>query len=184
MGVARSTLNTRRTQRARGGHKRQIIEAGEGLFARRKFAAKEDILDYAYMNGVSGEKVDHLTKAERWKRYPALPGNPNGAGKYLLQVGNGGLYLDALKQTWEYTSKVEKHKRSTERCGVGGKANTNPGRQNARFKGSKIQATRMIRVGEEIFVPYRQSYKFRQEDVDEERSGWGVVGRRFYRDMG
>ena len=93
-------------------------------------------------------------------------------------------YLDALKQTWEYTSQVEKHKRSTERCGVGGKANTNPGRQNARFKGSKIQATRMIRVGEEIFVPYRQSYKFKQEEVDEERSGWGVVGRRFYRDMG
>ena len=40
------------------------------------------------------------------------------------------------------------------RCGIGGKVNTRPGRQNARFKGSKIQATRPIQVGEEIFVPY------------------------------
>jgi hypothetical protein len=40
------------------------------------------------------------------------------------------------------------------RCGLGGKVNTNPGRQNARFKGSKICASRMIRSGEEIFIPY------------------------------
>ena len=57
----------------------------------------QDILDYAYMNGVCGEKVDHLTAAERWQRYPALPGNPEGTGKYLLQIGNGGLFLDALR---------------------------------------------------------------------------------------
>ena len=62
----------------------------------------------------------------------------------------------------------------TERCGVGGKANTNPGAQNARFKGSKICATRAIRIGEEIFVPYGRSYKLNQVVVDEERSGWGV----------
>ena len=71
-----------------------------------------------------------------------------------------------------------------EKCGLGGKANTNPGKQNARFKGSKIRATRVIRMGEEIFVPYRRHYKFKQELVDEDRSGWGVVRRRFYRDMG
>ena len=118
---------------------------------------------HTYMNGVSGEKVDHLNEAERWRRYPALPGNPNGTGKYLLQVGNGGLYLDALKQTWESTSEVGKSRGSMERCGLGGKANTNPGCQNARFKGSKIRATRVIRVGEEIFVPYRQSYKFKPD---------------------
>ena len=57
-------------------------------------------------------------------------------------------------------------------------------KQNARFKGSRIIATRVIRIGEEIFVPYRRSYKFGQIMVDEERYGWGVVGRRFYRDMG
>ena len=50
------------------------------------------------MNGVSGEKVDDLTEEERWRRYPAHPGNPEGTGEYLLQVGNGGLYLDAMKQ--------------------------------------------------------------------------------------
>ena len=66
MGVARSTLNTPRRRRARGGHKREVVEAGEGLFARRRFAVGEEILDYAYMNGVRGEKVDHLTEAERW----------------------------------------------------------------------------------------------------------------------
>ena len=60
MGVARSTLNTPRRQRARGGHKREVVEAGDGLFARRRFEARENVLDYAFMNGVSGEKVDHL----------------------------------------------------------------------------------------------------------------------------
>ena len=32
--------------------------------------------------------------------------------------------------------------------------NTNPGGQNARFKGSKILAGRAIREGEEVFVAY------------------------------
>ena len=67
---------------------------------------------------------------------------------------------------------------------MGGKVNTNPGKQNARFKGSKICATRAIQIGEEIFVPYRRGYKFNQVVVDGERSGWRMVGRRFYRDMG
>ena len=60
----------------------------------------------------------------------------------LGRVGNGRLYLDALKQ-------------DEGRCGLGGKVNTNPGKQNARFRGSKICANRAIRGGEEIFVPYR-----------------------------
>ena len=64
------------------------------------------------------------------------------------------------------------------------KANTNPGKQNARFKGSKICATRAIQIGEEIFVPYRRGYKFNQVVVDGARSGWRIVGKRFYRDMG
>ena len=136
------------------------------------------------MNGVSGETVDHLSATERWQRYPALPGNPDGTGKYLLEVGNGRLYLDALKQNWKPTRGVGEPRGTEAKCGLGGKANTNPGKQNARFKGSKIRATRAIRMGEEIFVPYRRSYKFKQEIVDEDRSGWGVVGRRFYRDMG
>ena len=116
--------------------------------------------------------------------YPALPGNPEGAGKYLLQVGSGSLYLDALKQNEGSIRRGGRSRGLEERCGLGGKANTNPGKQNARFKGSKIIATRVIRIGEEIFVPYRRSYKFGQIVVDEERCGWGVVGRRFYRDMG
>ena len=111
-------MNTSRKQRARGGHKREIIEAGEGLFARRQFAAKQDILDYAYMNGVDGEKVDHMTAEERWQRYPALPGNPDGTGKYLLQVGNGGLYLDALKQDWEPMRSNKGSSGLEERCGL------------------------------------------------------------------
>ena len=56
VGVARSTLNTPRRQRARGGHKREVVEAGDGLFARRRFEARENVLDYAFMNGVNGER--------------------------------------------------------------------------------------------------------------------------------
>ena len=129
------------------------------------------ILDYAYMNGIHGEKVDHLTREDRWQRYPARPGNPEGTGKYLLEVGNGRLYLDALKQ-------------DEGRCGLGGKVNTNPGKQNARFRGSKICANRAIRGGEEIFVPYRGNFKLGGEMVDDERDGWVVFGKRFLRDMG
>ena len=70
------------------------------------------------------------------------------------------------------------------RCGLGGKANTNPGNQNARFKGRKIVATRTIRIGEEIFVPYGRSHKLKEDMVDEDRSGWRMIRRCFYRDMG
>ena len=184
MGVARSTLNTPRKQRARGGHKREVVEAGDGLFARRRFEAKEKVLDYAFMNGVNGERVDHLNMEERWLRYPATPGNPEGTGKYLLQIGNGRLYLDALKQDLGPSQGIGRAEGNTGRCGLGGKVNTNPGKQNARFKGSKICATRAIQIGEEIFVPYRRGYKFNQVVMDGARSGWRIVGKRFYRDMG
>ena len=60
------------------------------------------------MNGLCGEKVDHLTKEERWQRYPARPGNPEGIGEYLLEIGNGRLYLDALKQDLESMQEDEK----------------------------------------------------------------------------
>ena len=137
------------------------------------------------MNGVQGEKVDHLTKMERWLRYPAKPGNPHGTGEYLLEVQTGRLYLDAFKQESDFTNKAEGVKGGS--CGIGGKVNTNPGNQNAKFKGSKVCATRKIRVGEEIFVPYTygRSFKLLHQNVDEERSGWCVFkGKRFYRDMG
>ena len=131
-----------------------------------------------------GEKVDHLTAAERWQRYPALPGNPEGTGEYLLQVGNGSLYLDALKQYGGSIRGGERSKGLDGKCGLGGKANTNPGNQNATFKGSKIRATRTIQKGREIFVPYGKRYKLTKDEIGEERYGWGVVGRRFDRDMG
>ena len=92
--------------------------------------------------------------------------------------------MDALKQMLDPTQGLRRPQGIKERCGLGGKANTNPGKQNARLKGSKICAARVIQIGEEIFVPYRRSYKFKKGDVDDYRSGWGVVGRRFYRDMG
>ena len=78
----------------------------------------------------------------------------------------------------------ERLKQDEGRCGLGGKVNTNPGKQNARFRGSKICANRAIRGGEEIFVPYRGNFKLEREIVDDERDGWGVFGRRFFRDMG
>ena len=128
--------------------------------------------------------MDRLNEEERWLRYPALPGDPEGAGKYLLQIGNGRLYLDALKQDLGPSQGVGRHRGEKKRCGLGGKVNTHPGKQNARFKGSVICATRAIQIGEEIFVPYGRSYKLNQVVVDGERSGWSMVGRRFYRDMG
>ena len=61
------------------------------------------------MNGKQGEKVDHLTREERWRRYPAIPGNPEGTGQYLLEVGNGRLYLDALKQDGDLHKRMMAH---------------------------------------------------------------------------
>ena len=62
--------------------------------------------------------------------------------------------------------------------------NTNPGGQNARFKGSKIWAGRAIREGEEVFVAYGRGFRIGGGIVNGERSGWGVFKKRFYRDMG
>ena len=69
---------------------------------------------------------------------------------------------------------------------MGGKVNTNPGGQNARFKGSKMWAGRAIRDGEEVFVRgvWRGIQGRRRNAVNGERSGWGVFKKRFYRDMG
>ena len=52
--------------------------------------------------------------------------------------------------------------------------NTNPGGQNARFKGSKVCAIRTIREGEEIFASYGGCFKFHKEDIDKETSSWGM----------
>ena len=105
----------------------------------------------------------------------AISGSPGEPGRdWQILAGSRQrerLYLDALKQ-------------DEGRCGLGGKVNTNPGKQNARFRGSKICANRAIRGGEEIFVPYGGNFKLEREIVDDERDGWGVFGRRFFRDMG
>ena len=64
--------------------------------------------------------------------------------------------------------------------------NTNPGKQNARIKGSKICATREIRSGEEIFIPYGRNFRINASKhvINEDRSGWMLFGNCFYRDMG
>ena len=103
--------------------------------------------------------------------------NPRG---WLGKTSWVGCY--ALKQESDFTNGAKGGS-----CGIGGKVNTNPGNQNAHFKGSKICATRKIRVGEEIFAPYTYggSFKLLNQNVDEERSGWCVFkAKRFYRDMG
>ena len=103
------------------------------------------LLDYAFMNRVSGEMVDYLNEEERWLRYPALPGNPEGTGKYLLKIGNGRLYLDALKQEVgpiQGAQGIGRPEGDNDRCGLGGKANTNSGKQNARFKGQNLRDPR------------------------------------------
>ena len=172
------TEGTGRTQE--GGHRswgRTIC--AEGLSEKRSHIGL-----CLHERGARGKR-DHLTKQERWLRYPAQPGNSYGTGKYLLEVQNGRLYLDALKQGSDFINGIDRVKEGS--CGIGGKVNTNPGNQNAHFKGSKICAIRKIHVGEEIFAPYTYggSYKLLDEHIDEERSGWCVFkGKRFYRDMG
>lgn len=137
--VRRSTLNTPQKRRARGGHKRGIVEAGKGLFAARDYKVGEHILDYRYRGGVKrpGDEVDWLTKAQHDERYRSRPGT------HVLDTGHGILY-------------------DTARCGgVGGRVNTNPGHQNAKFQGAKIVATKRIHKGDEIFLRYSQSGSYR-----------------------
>ena len=109
-------------------------------------------------------------------------GKPKTQNTWAISISNVSCEVTVF--TGMYTRRGGGSRGLEDRCGLGGKVNTNPGNQNARFKGSKIRASRTIRNGEEIFVPYRKSYKFKQDDVGEERFGWEMFGGRFYRDMG
>ncbi len=158
--VKRSTVNTSKKKRARTGYKKPIVEAGEGLFATRDFRPNENILDYRYKGGVKreGDKVDWLTHEEFERRYPPTSGMPFGSGTHVLKPRSSSLYFDTARSG-----------------GIGGKANTRPGKQTARFKGSQMVAgQRGIRKGQEIFVPYSQSrsYRFGAPTVDDSRQGW------------
>ena len=163
--VRRSTLNTPWKRRARAGHRTNVIEAGEGLFATRKIKRHEHILDYRYKNGVrrAGEEVDWLTHKEMRIRYPPSPDNPHGTGTHVLQPNGHSFYYDTAVSG-----------------GVGGKANSRRGHQNATWSGSNIIAgNNTINPGDEIFVPYTtgSSYTFGEDDIDDERDNWYYVSR-------
>ena len=48
--VRRSSLNTPVKKQARTGAYQRIVEAGDGLFASRRFGSHEYILDYRFIN--------------------------------------------------------------------------------------------------------------------------------------
>ena len=80
--------------------------------------------------------------------------------RYVLHPNNSPYYYDTVRTG-----------------GVGGKANTRIGAQNAYFKGAQIHAgRRTINPGNEIFVSYGNEYHF-GDDVDDERQGW-IFARR------
>ena len=83
MEVRRSSLDTPTKRRARAGFKMNIVEAGDGLFATRRFKAGEHILDYRYIHGVSrnGDEVDWLSADAFSERYAPSDGMPLGNGK-------------------------------------------------------------------------------------------------------
>lgn len=140
--VKRSSLNknTTRKQMARRGHKHPIIHAGQGLYAARNFRPGEHIADYRYQDGRSGAKVDWLTKTQHDARYP----NPQMPGTHVLNPWGSQYYYDTAQTG-----------------GVGGRANTNPGNQNARFKGSQIHAgAKGVKKDQEVFLSYSASKSY------------------------
>ena len=52
---------------ARAGAREEILDAGEGLFATKRFQKGEEILDYRYIGGkeVRGDEVEWLTAHAR-----------------------------------------------------------------------------------------------------------------------
>ena len=94
--VRRSSLNTPTQKRARAGYKLNIVEAGDGLFATRKFKTGEHILDYRYIHGVSrsGDEVEWLSAETFTERYAPSDGMPLGSAKYVLHPNGSPYYYD------------------------------------------------------------------------------------------
>ena len=164
--VKRSSLSTSRKKRARAGHKQIITEAGDGLFATRRFKPREWILDYRYVGGIpkEGDEVEWLKEETFKNRYP------HGNATHVLSLKNMNkedrLEWPALDFSLYYDTARS--------GGVGGKANTSPGAQTAMWDGPSIIATsRGLKKGDEILVPYGTSFRIHTETPDATRDdGW------------
>ena len=97
--VRRSSLNTPVKKRARAGYKTRIIEAGDGLFAMRRFKPGEHILDYRYQHGVKqrGNEVDWLSTTAFIARYPPSESMPCGGATHVLHPHNSPYYFDTAR---------------------------------------------------------------------------------------
>ena len=138
----RSTLNTTTKKRARTPFE-TVREAGDGLFTKRAYQPHEHVLDYAYQSGRTGHgpKVDVMTKAQHDAKYPPTELNPLGTGTHVKLAGTSHYYDTASSG------------------GLGGKANTNPGKQTAYWDGRHIKAGASgLSKGQEVFVPYASGY--------------------------
>ena len=161
--VRRSGLNTSRRKGARTGHMTPIVRAGDGLFVTRDYRPGEHILDYRFVNGQSGARVDWITRAEFRARYPPTAGMPYGAGTHALSPWTSPYVYDTARTG-----------------GVGGKVNTRPGKQTAFFRGTQLYAHRQrgLKQGVEVFASYSngKAYQFGGPSASEARHGWSFIG--------
>ena len=103
--------------------------------------------------------MDWLTKSEFQARYPPTPTNPHGVGTHVLHPIGSRYYYDT-KLTG----------------GFGGKANSRPGAQNARFHNAfLIAGPKGIAAGDEIFVSYGKDYKLFTPASDDVRENWCFI---------
>ena len=66
----------------------------------------------------------------------------------------------------------------------GGKANTCIGKQSAYFRGAMIHAgQRGLRPGQEIFIPYGNTYKITLPEASPDRHGWYYSRKRYDRPL-
>ena len=70
--------------RAGATARERVSDAGDGLFATRRFLPGQEILDYRYVGGKQkkGDEVDKLTLAQFRSRYPPEEGMPEGRGTH------------------------------------------------------------------------------------------------------
>ena len=112
--------------------------------------------------------MDWLTHEEKVIRYPPTPTNPEGTGTHIVKPNGHTLYYDTVLTG-----------------GVGGKANSRRGNQNATWSGSNIVAgNKAINPGDEIFIPYTTGRSYimaDEEDFDDEErvtgEEWYYIGR-------
>jgi len=125
--------------------KSTIPNAGKGLFAYLENSPNNSIV---FRNGdtICQYNGEHISREELMNRYQGK------TAPYAFQLNQNEMIDSALDR------------------GIGSLANTKANHNNARFSINNqnhtvsIKATKNIRNGEEIFIPYGRSYRFPQQE--------------------